>query len=50
LDVQGHEARRQYNVKILSGEVSYRDAFKAELESVKLPFEECKEFLKKSAL
>jgi len=45
----GKEKRRQGNLDILSGKVTFRDAFREMLESVaeKHTFEECKEVLKK---
>ena len=42
--------RRQLNIDILEGRVTFRDAFKEMLDSVETPFEECKELLKKSKL
>lgn len=46
----GKEKRRQGNLDILSGKVTFRDAFREMLESVaeKHTFEECKEVLKKN--
>jgi len=46
----GKEKRRQGNLDILSGKVTFRDAFREMLESVaeKHSFEECKEVLKEN--
>jgi len=46
----GKEKRRQGNLDILQGKVTFRDAFREMLESVseKYTFEECKEVLKKN--
>ncbi|THH03060.1 hypothetical protein EW145_g6563 [Phellinidium pouzarii] len=48
----GKAERRKGNVKILSGETTFRDAFKLMLASVseKHSFEECKEVLKKNII
>jgi len=46
----GEKQRRQLNVDILEGRVTYRDAFKEMLESVHTPFDECKELLKKNII
>lgn len=40
--------RRDLNVEVLNNKITFRDAFREMLESVKTPFEECKEILKKS--
>jgi 2-hydroxy-3-keto-5-methylthiopentenyl-1-phosphate phosphatase len=40
--------RRALNNKVLTGEVSYRDSFHQMLESVTLPYEECKQILRES--
>lgn len=40
--------RRELNKKVLTGEVTYRDSFASMLDSVKLPFEECKQILRDS--
>jgi len=44
----GKEKRREGNIKILNNEVKFRVAFKEMLDSVDLPFDECKELLRKN--
>lgn len=44
----GLERRRELNLEILHGRWSFRDAFKDMLDSVKLPFPECIELLRKN--
>jgi len=44
----GKEKRREGNLEILSGRVTFRDAFREMLESVPNPFDECKEILKQN--
>lgn len=40
--------RRALNLEVLDGRISFRDSFRQMLESIKVPFEECKEELMKS--
>ncbi|KAK9472352.1 HAD-like domain-containing protein [Dipodascopsis tothii] len=44
----GVERRRQLNFEILEGRWTFRDAFKDMLDSVKLPFDECIDYLLKN--
>ncbi|KAF8342907.1 HAD-like domain-containing protein [Cantharellus anzutake] len=46
----GEKLRREGNLDILEGRSTFRDAFKEMLDSVKTPFEECKEILKKNII
>ncbi|EJD44789.1 hypothetical protein AURDEDRAFT_114288 [Auricularia subglabra TFB-10046 SS5] len=41
----GLAARRQYNIDILHGRISFREAFRAEMRSIPMPFEECKKIM-----
>ncbi|CUA77584.1 putative phosphatase YNL010W [Saccharomyces cerevisiae S288c] [Rhizoctonia solani] len=44
----GYEKRRASNKRVLLGNMTFRDSFKEMLDSVHLPFDECKELLKKN--
>jgi len=44
----GQQKRRDLNIDILEGRITFRDAFRDMLQSVHTPFEECKEVLKKN--
>ncbi|CAE6425895.1 unnamed protein product [Rhizoctonia solani] len=44
----GYEKRRASNKEVLLGNMTFRDSFKEMLDSVHLPFDECKELLKKN--
>ncbi|CCA77245.1 hypothetical protein PIIN_11226 [Serendipita indica DSM 11827] len=41
------DGRRELNLEILDGKITFRDAFRDMLASIPLPFEECKEILKR---
>ncbi|CCA76213.1 hypothetical protein PIIN_10206 [Serendipita indica DSM 11827] len=43
----GNQRRRELNLEILDGKITFRDAFRDMLASIPLPFEECKEILKR---
>lgn len=44
----GAKKRRELNIEILEGRITFRDAFRDMLESVPTPFDECKEVLKQN--
>lgn len=44
----GEARRRELNIEVLHGRWSFRDAFKDMLDSIKLPFPECIELLRKN--
>jgi len=44
----GVQKRRAMNLEVLSGRMTFRDAFKEMLDSIHVPLEECKEVLKKN--
>lgn len=44
----GIEKRKAENQRVLSGESTFRDSFRGMLDSVQVPFEECKEILRKN--
>jgi len=44
----GFEKRREVNKDILNGKITFRDAFRDMLDSISMPFEDCKELLKKN--
>ncbi|KAG8748558.1 hypothetical protein FRC10_003692 [Ceratobasidium sp. 414] len=46
----GFEKRRELNKEVLVGNMTFRDSFREILESVHVPFEGCKELLKKSEI
>ncbi|KAF8417058.1 putative 3-phosphoserine phosphatase [Tirmania nivea] len=44
----GEKRRRELNLEVLNGRWNFRDAFKDMLDSIKLPFSECIELLRKN--
>ncbi|GAB1519400.1 hypothetical protein RhiTH_002466 [Rhizoctonia solani] len=44
----GYDKRRASNKEVLLGNITFRDSFREMLESVHMPFDECKELLKKN--
>ncbi|GMK59650.1 hypothetical protein CspeluHIS016_0802560 [Cutaneotrichosporon spelunceum] len=44
----GAVQRKADNVKVLTGESNFRDMFRAMMQSVKVPYEECKEVLREN--
>ena len=47
--VSARSHRKAENLRVLTGESTFRDSFRGMLDSVQVPFEECKQILRDSA-